>query len=174
MSKINLGNKRVCVECGAKFYDLGNNPAACPKCKTMNDINAQVKVRRKNRVALEVDNDDPLIKHKEKQDARQKPKKTSKNVEVGVDLEDFEDVLPVEGEDEIEELEEIDDIEDLEDLEELEDSEPEEPMDDDITIDDDTLIDDIEDADFEEVEEDEAEPEKKSPASKAGGKGKKK
>ncbi|MDE2335117.1 MAG: TIGR02300 family protein [Rhodospirillales bacterium] len=34
MVKPELGNKRVCVSCGAKFYDLGRTPAICPKCDT--------------------------------------------------------------------------------------------------------------------------------------------
>jgi uncharacterized protein (TIGR02300 family) len=29
-----LGEKRSCLECGTKFYDLGHNPVICPKCKT--------------------------------------------------------------------------------------------------------------------------------------------
>ena len=34
MAKPELGTKRVCVSCGAKFYDLQKNPAICPKCGT--------------------------------------------------------------------------------------------------------------------------------------------
>jgi uncharacterized protein (TIGR02300 family) len=34
MAKVELGIKRVCVSCGAKFYDLGKSPAVCPKCAT--------------------------------------------------------------------------------------------------------------------------------------------
>ena len=34
MAKPELGTKRVCVSCGAKFYDLQKNPAVCPKCGT--------------------------------------------------------------------------------------------------------------------------------------------
>lgn len=34
MAKAELGNKRVCVACSAKFYDLGKQPAICPKCAT--------------------------------------------------------------------------------------------------------------------------------------------
>ncbi len=29
-----LGSKRTCVSCGARFYDLGRAPATCPKCGT--------------------------------------------------------------------------------------------------------------------------------------------
>ncbi len=34
MAKPELGTKRVCVACGARFYDLTRTPAACPKCGT--------------------------------------------------------------------------------------------------------------------------------------------
>ncbi len=32
MSKPELGVKRDCPECGARFYDLNKQPAHCPKC----------------------------------------------------------------------------------------------------------------------------------------------
>ncbi|MEJ0023281.1 MAG: TIGR02300 family protein [Alphaproteobacteria bacterium] len=32
MAKAELGDKQVCPNCGAKFYDLGKRPAVCPKC----------------------------------------------------------------------------------------------------------------------------------------------
>ena len=34
MAKPELGTKRVCVSCNAKFYDLCKTPAVCPKCST--------------------------------------------------------------------------------------------------------------------------------------------
>ena len=34
MAKPELGLKRTCVACSAKFYDLGRAPAVCPKCGT--------------------------------------------------------------------------------------------------------------------------------------------
>ena len=34
MAKPELGNKRLCASCGAKFYDLNKTPIACPKCGT--------------------------------------------------------------------------------------------------------------------------------------------
>jgi len=30
----NLGNKHLCEECGAKFYDFGKSEITCPKCGT--------------------------------------------------------------------------------------------------------------------------------------------
>jgi uncharacterized protein (TIGR02300 family) len=34
MANAELGTKRVCVACGARFYDLQRSPAICPKCGT--------------------------------------------------------------------------------------------------------------------------------------------
>jgi uncharacterized protein (TIGR02300 family) len=34
MAKPELGHKRVCVSCGARFFDLMKQPAVCPKCNT--------------------------------------------------------------------------------------------------------------------------------------------
>ncbi|NIX76027.1 TIGR02300 family protein [Microvirga terricola] len=35
MAKPELGLKRQCMSCGAKFYDLNRDPATCPKCGTV-------------------------------------------------------------------------------------------------------------------------------------------
>ncbi len=35
MAKPELGLKRQCMSCGAKFYDLSKNPIVCPKCGTV-------------------------------------------------------------------------------------------------------------------------------------------
>ena len=32
MAKQELGSKRICVSCQARFYDLTKTPAVCPKC----------------------------------------------------------------------------------------------------------------------------------------------
>ncbi|WP_424136303.1 TIGR02300 family protein [Roseomonas chloroacetimidivorans] len=34
MALAELGLKRTCVACGARFYDLTRTPAVCPKCGT--------------------------------------------------------------------------------------------------------------------------------------------
>jgi uncharacterized protein (TIGR02300 family) len=34
MAKPELGEKHTCVSCGARFFDLGKEPAVCPKCGT--------------------------------------------------------------------------------------------------------------------------------------------
>ncbi|WP_430911055.1 TIGR02300 family protein [Methylobacterium sp. sgz302541] len=35
MARPELGLKRQCMSCGAKFYDLDRSPAVCPKCGTV-------------------------------------------------------------------------------------------------------------------------------------------
>lgn len=35
MAKPELGTKRLCANCGAKFYDLNKSPIVCPKCETV-------------------------------------------------------------------------------------------------------------------------------------------
>lgn len=35
MAKPDLGQKFLCAECGAKFYDLGKKPPTCPACETV-------------------------------------------------------------------------------------------------------------------------------------------
>ena len=45
MVKPELGTKRLCVNCGARFYDLGRVPAICPKCDTEQPIE-QPRARR--------------------------------------------------------------------------------------------------------------------------------
>ena len=34
MAKPELGTKRICPNCGAKYYDLNHHPIICPRCGT--------------------------------------------------------------------------------------------------------------------------------------------
>ena len=40
MARPELGMKRQCMSCGAKFYDLDRDPATCPKCGTIYQVAA--------------------------------------------------------------------------------------------------------------------------------------
>ena len=40
MAKPELGTKRLCGNCGAKFYDLSKDPIICPKCHTVLELAA--------------------------------------------------------------------------------------------------------------------------------------
>ncbi|MCK8783324.1 TIGR02300 family protein [Roseomonas sp. NAR14] len=79
MAKPELGLKRVCVACGAKFYDLARTPAVCPKCGTEQPAE-QPRLRRaagpvddklKRRVATpaEAEGDEPELEEAEGDEA---------------------------------------------------------------------------------------------------------
>jgi uncharacterized protein (TIGR02300 family) len=44
VAKPELGLKRQCLNCGAKFYDLNRDPAVCPKCGTPMQVTALTRV----------------------------------------------------------------------------------------------------------------------------------
>lgn len=47
LARTDLGEKQICPNCGAKFYDLRRRPAVCPKCTTSFDPSEEgVRVRR--------------------------------------------------------------------------------------------------------------------------------
>ena len=50
MAKAELGQKRICVSCSTRFYDLTKSPAVCPKCGTEQPVE-QPRVRRGGNVA---------------------------------------------------------------------------------------------------------------------------
>ncbi len=45
MTKPELGTKRLCPSCGAKYYDLNRDPITCPKCGTIFEIVAAAPAR---------------------------------------------------------------------------------------------------------------------------------
>ena len=92
MAKPELGTKRLCVACGARFYDLTRVPAACPKCGTEQPI----EVPRPRRAGGNVAED-----------------KRSKKPVPAPGLEDAE--IEVEGVEEVEDEDVLEDTSDLED-----------------------------------------------------------
>lgn len=46
VAKPEWGHKRMCLSCGARFYDLNRNPITCPKCGSEFDPEAFVKLKR--------------------------------------------------------------------------------------------------------------------------------
>ena len=45
MAKAELGTKRLCPNCSAKFYDLNKDPIVCPKCHTALQLAAVARAR---------------------------------------------------------------------------------------------------------------------------------
>lgn len=48
MAKPELGTKRTCPECAARFYDLGKMPCECPKCE--HSFEPEILLKSKKRV----------------------------------------------------------------------------------------------------------------------------
>lgn len=38
VAKEDLGTKRLCPNCGARYYDMNKTPAVCPKCGTVFEV----------------------------------------------------------------------------------------------------------------------------------------
>ena len=54
MAKPELGTKRLCAGCGAKFYDLNKDPIHCPKCGVVYEIAVAARPSRAEPVAAPV------------------------------------------------------------------------------------------------------------------------
>jgi uncharacterized protein (TIGR02300 family) len=54
VAKPELGTKRLCANCGAKFYDLNKDPIHCPKCGTVYEVAPVVTRGRPEAVAAPV------------------------------------------------------------------------------------------------------------------------
>lgn len=90
MVKPELGTKRVCVACGARFYDLSKTPPVCPKCGTEQPIE-QPRPRRTGGNVVE-------------------EKRVKKPVPAGVEDSDLEIETPEEAEEDV--LEDASELED--------------------------------------------------------------
>ncbi len=112
MCSANLGTKRQCPKCGAKFYDFGKaDPITCPKCgKAWKEAPPK-----------------PGKTIKPKKEAPKPKRKLVEDDEIAGGLPDMPEV---EGDDSIEELEPVEDDEvELTSLEEVEEHEEEEEAD---------------------------------------------
>ena len=53
MAKPELGSKRQCLSCGAKFFDLNRDPILCPKCGAVFQVVAAAPARAQRQAASE-------------------------------------------------------------------------------------------------------------------------
>ncbi|MGB8275136.1 MAG: TIGR02300 family protein [Alphaproteobacteria bacterium] len=98
MAKAQWGQKRICQECGAAFYDLRRSRIACPKCGTTFDPEAFSKVRRSRAAPVEKAPRAPV---------KEKPVKIE---EVPGAAEEFEEVGEVAAEEEDEIIEDVSEL----------------------------------------------------------------
>ena len=105
MANPELGTKRLCANCGAKFYDLNKDPIHCPKCGAVYEV---VVATRPVRAAGPVTARPPVPKEEvetvslEEADADAQGAKKPAPAEAGIEEEE-------EGEEEVEMDESLDD-----------------------------------------------------------------
>ncbi len=67
MAKPELGLKRTCVDCNARFYDLNRVPAVCPKCGTTQPTNLS-RLKKEDELADEKDKNLAQEEHEDDMD----------------------------------------------------------------------------------------------------------
>src|SRR5579885_78117 len=120
VAKPELGIKRQCANCGAKFYDLGKDPIICPKCGTVYEV-AAAPARRAAAKAAPVEEEAAPVAEAEtvslEEVAEQEKKSAStKGAAPDVDVDTDDDVEVADAEDDTfleEEEEETGDVSDL-------------------------------------------------------------
>jgi len=58
VAKPELGTKRLCPSCGAKYYDLNRDPITCPKCGTIFEAVVTSRAAKAAKVVKETEEDD--------------------------------------------------------------------------------------------------------------------
>jgi uncharacterized protein (TIGR02300 family) len=66
LAKPEWGLKRTCQHCGTRFYDMGADTPACPKCGTKFDPDAVMKTKRTTKAVAEKAAPPPKAKPKPK------------------------------------------------------------------------------------------------------------
>jgi uncharacterized protein (TIGR02300 family) len=112
VAKAEWGTKRICLNCGARFYDMNRDPIVCPACSTALDPVAQSRPRRTRApaklaaVAAVADREDVVVEADEEVE-------TEEDEEAVVAVEDDDDEAETEedGESAIEDVSELGDDE---------------------------------------------------------------
>jgi uncharacterized protein (TIGR02300 family) len=119
VAKPELGTKRLCANCGAKFYDLSKTPITCPKCHTVMELAAVAPRPRPDAAAARAaapvkeeavpETQDAEFVSLEEADAEAEGKKTGDDAIAGEDDIDIDDDESMDDAALIEETEESDD-----------------------------------------------------------------
>jgi uncharacterized protein (TIGR02300 family) len=132
--KPELGVKRTCPSCGARFYDLLKSPVECPKCEHTFDPEVLLKPRRtrpeERKVVAKVEEEELEEAEEELEEAEEEGEEAEVEIETP-EIEEEEEEEPAvarkgEKPHEQEGLVEVEEDEELEDEEEVEIAEIEE------------------------------------------------
>jgi len=101
-----LGQKRVCLSCGTRFYDLNRQPIVCPSCAATFEPEAFLRTRRSRAAPVEAP-----------KSAAARPVSPAVEADADVDVDvDVDDVLPTDEDDTDTEAEEEEILEDASEL----------------------------------------------------------
>src|SRR6185437_1553606 len=103
--KADLGLKRVCPQCAARFYDLQKRPIECPKCQFSFEPEAMYKQRRPRQpepvavqnVAADAEDEEAENEDEEAEEAAEETEAEGAGMSV-VDEDDIEDIEVEDGE----------------------------------------------------------------------------
>lgn len=128
MAKPEWGTKRICPNCGARYYDLRKDPPVCPSCSTVFDPEALLRSRRSRPAPVEevvrkapVDTEDEEVLEQEDTDIE------AGDDDAGVDdlEEDVDETVQEEDEVLIEDASELGEEDDMGDVVDVENDEEE-------------------------------------------------
>jgi uncharacterized protein (TIGR02300 family) len=94
--KADLGTKRVCPSCNARFYDLQKRPIECPKCQFSFDPEALYKQRR----VRQPEQEKPTVERARNEDEEEELEDAEKMEGAEPDEAEAEDATIVEADDE--------------------------------------------------------------------------
>ncbi len=126
------GLKRVCVDCGTRFYDMNKRPIVCPNCKAEFSGEIKIKSRRGRNAAVEEEAD---VSKEEVKKAKVRDDELEEDD--GAEIVSLDDVDDGDSNDDDDEDDEAlgdldDDLDDLDDaLGDLDDIEPDADLNDD-------------------------------------------
>ena len=121
MAKPEWGTKRICLSCGARFYDFSASPIICPSCGTPYDVEVATRTRKSRPTkAAVIDEEDTPIAAKANEDAEDEDT-VEETFEEDADAEEVEDEVVAPAEDEEEEDALIEDVEELGDEDDMSD-----------------------------------------------------
>ncbi|WP_232627690.1 TIGR02300 family protein [Methylobacterium sp. Leaf118] len=114
MARPELGVKRQCMNCGAKFYDLDRDPATCPKCGTVYQV-ASSRVAPPIASRAQEDEEDEEEKTGPELVSLDEAETTEDESDISVDVDDDESSETTTGDDDtfLEEEDGDDDVSDL-------------------------------------------------------------
>ena len=118
MAKAEWGTKRLCPNCGTRYYDMRKEPPVCPSCATVFDPEALLRSRRARPIPVEEPKRPAVVREEEGEEAETEEVEAVEE-EADVLVEGTEDEIPVEGIEEDEEAAEDEEDVLIEDTSEL-------------------------------------------------------